>query len=92
MKSAKIDAYRFTEDVLARLEEKNYLIDARSVALLQDWNEYARFRATLPEGPVIRARPVLKAAIRGSYRRHTRNANRIYSGGTVSWLYDLLLG
>lgn len=92
MKSAKVDAYRFTEEVLNRLDEKGCILERRSEASLRDWNRYARFRATLPNRLAARAFPVLAAAVRGRYRRHTRNANAVYSRGTVSWLYDLILG
>lgn len=92
MKSAKRTAYRFTEDVIARLEQHGCDVDGRTRSLLGDWSRYAQFRATLPDRVSSRALPVLEAAIRGSYRRHSRNANRLYSRGTVSWMYDLVFG
>jgi glycosyltransferase involved in cell wall biosynthesis len=91
-KSGKAEAHQFTEDVIARLIRRGGYLDARSKSSLREWNCHTRFRANLPRRLSDRASLVVDAALKGNYRRYTRNANRVYSGGTVSWLYDLAFG
>lgn len=91
-KSSKANAQAFAKDVLIRLGERAHQLDGRSELLLREWNRHTEFRATLSEHLLARALAVPLAALRGDYRRHTRNANFLYSRGTLSWIYDLVVG
>ena len=100
--------YRFSSGLLERLREHGQVIEPHTQVLLQQWSDFAKFRATLPGSAPRRFTTVMGAVARGKYCRTQRTRapswrysstlsgilmdNPLYRRGTVNWILDLILG
>jgi glycosyltransferase involved in cell wall biosynthesis len=100
--------YRFSSGVLERLREHGQVIEPHTQVLLQQWSDFAKFRAMLPRSAPRRFTAVMGAIAKSKYCRAQRTRvpswrysstlagilmdNPLYRRGTINWILDLILG